>query len=200
MSLTVYLISALLLLAAAFVVFRVIVLRDYLRRGRLTPFSTLLQLVIWGLYFTFPLLFNPDWPAFLPRHPQFSPALSVVGLISIAVGFAAVVAAIAGLGVHRSLGWQVNMLKQSGAYRVTRNPQIVGATPLVIGYAVLRPSWWALGWVFLYAAIAHLMVLTEEEHLRQVHGEEYARYCEEVPRYLCSRIACREESQDTSCY
>jgi len=184
MSLTVYLISALLLLGAAFVIFRIIVRRDYLRRGRLTPFSTLLELLIWGLYFSFPLLFNPDWPAFLLRHPQVRPVLSVVGLTLIMAGFAAVVAAMAGLGVRRSLGWETNMLKQSGVHRMTRNPQLVGATPLIIGYALLRPSWWALGWVFLYAAIAHLMVLTEEEHLRKVHGEEYVRYCERVPRYL----------------
>ncbi|MEE9170466.1 MAG: hypothetical protein V3U73_11910, partial [bacterium] len=26
--------------------------------------------------------------------------------------------------------------------------------------------------------------LAEEEHLRNIHGEEYARYCERVPRYL----------------
>jgi protein-S-isoprenylcysteine O-methyltransferase Ste14 len=30
----------------------------------------------------------------------------------------------------------------------------------------------------------YLMVLTEEEHLRNAHGEGYAQYCERVPRYL----------------
>jgi protein-S-isoprenylcysteine O-methyltransferase Ste14 len=28
------------------------------------------------------------------------------------------------------------------------------------------------------------MVLTEEEHLRDVFGDEYARYCERVTRYI----------------
>jgi len=32
--------------------------------------------------------------------------------------------------------------------------------------------------------LAHLMILSEEEHLRDVFGEEYERYCERVPRYL----------------
>jgi protein-S-isoprenylcysteine O-methyltransferase Ste14 len=32
--------------------------------------------------------------------------------------------------------------------------------------------------------VGHLMVMTEEEHLREVYGEEYERYCERVPRYL----------------
>jgi protein-S-isoprenylcysteine O-methyltransferase Ste14 len=36
----------------------------------------------------------------------------------------------------------------------------------------------------MYRAIAHMMVLTEEEHLLDVYDEEYERYCERVPRYL----------------
>ena len=67
---------------------------------------------------------------------------------------------------------------------MTRNPQIVGSALIVIGYAMYWPSWHSLGWVILYAAICHMMVLTEEEHLRRTFAEEYVRYCECVPRYL----------------
>jgi len=28
------------------------------------------------------------------------------------------------------------------------------------------------------------VVLTEEEHLRNIYGEEYVQYCKQVPRYL----------------
>lgn len=28
------------------------------------------------------------------------------------------------------------------------------------------------------------MIITEEEHLSRVFGEEYQRYCSQVPRYL----------------
>ena len=41
-----------------------------------------------------------------------------------------------------------------------------------------------LGWTALYAAMVHTMVLMEEEHLLDVHGEAYARYRARVPRYL----------------
>jgi len=54
---------------------------------------------------------------------------------------------------------------------------------MVIGVAVLWPSWYALGWVLL-AAVFHIMVLTEEENLRNVYGEEYTQYCKRVPRYI----------------
>lgn len=54
---------------------------------------------------------------------------------------------------------------------------------MVIGVAILWPSWYALGWVILAAGF-HMMVLTEEENLRNVYGEEYTQYCKRVPRYL----------------
>ena len=73
---------------------------------------------------------------------------------------------------------------QSEPYHVTRNPQLVGGSLLVIGTVVLWPSWYALGWAVLYGIVAHMMVLTEEEHLRDVFGGEYERYCGRVPRYL----------------
>jgi protein-S-isoprenylcysteine O-methyltransferase Ste14 len=43
---------------------------------------------------------------------------------------------------------------------------------------------YALGWIVLEGFVAHMMVLTEEEHLLEVYGGEYARFCERVPRYL----------------
>jgi protein-S-isoprenylcysteine O-methyltransferase Ste14 len=49
---------------------------------------------------------------------------------------------------------------------------------------VLWPSWYGVGWAILYAVVAHTMVLTEEEHLRDVYGEKFVRYCERVPRYI----------------
>jgi protein-S-isoprenylcysteine O-methyltransferase Ste14 len=36
----------------------------------------------------------------------------------------------------------------------------------------------------MYALIMHWMVLTEEEHLLRLFGDEYKAYCAETPRYL----------------
>lgn len=55
---------------------------------------------------------------------------------------------------------------------------------MVVGIGLLWPSWYALGWVMLWVAMSYPMVLTEEEHLRRVDGEEYLQYCRQVPRYL----------------
>jgi protein-S-isoprenylcysteine O-methyltransferase Ste14 len=82
------------------------------------------------------------------------------------------------------MGQKVDVLKQSGPYRITRNPQIVACFIAVFGYVLLWPSWHTLGWVISFSVIAHMMVLTEEEHLRNIFGEKYVQYCVRVPRYI----------------
>jgi protein-S-isoprenylcysteine O-methyltransferase Ste14 len=106
-----------------------------------------------------------------------------MGAVPVILGLAVVIAGMTSIGLRNTFG-QPEGLKQTGVYGLTRNPQIVGYGLFAIGTAMLWPSWYALGWVVLYGAIAHMMVLTEEEHLRNVYGEEYVRYCERVPRYL----------------
>ena len=178
--LAVYLISAFLLLVAAFVVFRILFRRDYRRKGRLTPFSSLVGTLIFFLWGGFPYIYGPsDWPTV-----HVGPILRAIGGISIALGLAIMFLAMARLGLRQTFGQGANVLQQTGFYRMTRNPQALGCVLYGIGFAVLWPSWYALGWVTLFAAIAHLMILTEEEHLRNVHGEEYVQYCKRVPRYL----------------
>ena len=36
----------------------------------------------------------------------------------------------------------------------------------------------------MYVLISHWMVITEEEHLTRIYGEDFEVYCLEVPRYL----------------
>jgi len=185
MVLTVYLFSAFLLLVASFVIFRIFVRRDYQRKGRLTLRSTTLESLIWGPYFGFPYIYNPSsWPAFWLPDRDLNPLLRYVGIVLIVVGLALGFIAMASLGFRRSFGQEVNVLKQTGLYGLTRNPQIVLFSPLIFGIALRWPSWYALGWVVLFAAMAHMMVLTEEEHLRDIFGQEYVRYCQRVPRYI----------------
>jgi len=185
MVLTVYLISAFILLAAAFVIFRILVRREYQRQHRLTRFTSFLELLIWVLFVFFPCIYNPSdwlWPWF--ADTPVSPVLRIIGLVSITLGIAVAVVAMVALGMRTTFGRKAEMLEQTGLYRVSRNPQLVGGGLMVIGCVVLWLSWYALGWVMLYGIIGHIMVLTEEEHLRDVYGEEYVRYCERVPRYL----------------
>ena len=73
----------------------------------------------------------------------------------------------------------------SGLYRHTRNPMYVGVVSAVVGQALLlgdvRLLWYAITvWLGF-----HLFVLVyEEPTLRVTFGDEYERFCANVPRWL----------------
>ena len=131
----VYAISALVLISGAFLVFRIIVRRDYQRNEHLSPFSSFLELLIWGLCLAFPCIYNPpDWPWFWKLDSR-SSVLPPIGLACIALGMALAFGTMSWFGLRRAFGLQVDALIQTGPYRVSRNPQILGGALMVIGSA-----------------------------------------------------------------
>jgi protein-S-isoprenylcysteine O-methyltransferase Ste14 len=172
--------SALLVLLVSFVVFRVAVRRDYLRFGRLRPLIAFLEYLAIGVWVYFGYSNIPrGWPAVRVGFVQ-----EVVGWILFVGGWLVALAGILSLGIRRSHGLRVPTLRQAGLYRLTRNPQAVAFLLAMTGYVVLWPTCRNAGVLVLVVVLAHLMILTEEEHLRRVFGEEFQRYCERVPRYL----------------
>jgi protein-S-isoprenylcysteine O-methyltransferase Ste14 len=177
----------LLLVAAA--IFRGVVRRDYLRRGRLTLVSSLLESIFWCPVFAVPYIYNPpSWPLFWRQEPGNHWGFLYAGSGLIILGVVGVILVMARLGFGRSFGQKVDILQVSGPYAFTRNPQILAGFPIFVGIALRWPSWYALGWVLTAAACLHMMVTTEEEHLSRVFGGEYAAYCSRVPRYIAFRL------------
>ena len=190
MTTSTYLLSACLLLGAAFVIFRFAVRRDYLRKGSLTMSSTGLEWLIffsWGFFTYFDLIADPPAPA--------PPAVQILAWIFLLAGSLLLIIGMVRLGFRRSNGLEVNILNRSGLYGRTRNPQILACLLAVAGYAMLWPSWNTLGWVVLFSLMAHMMVRAEEEHLLDVHGRDYVDYCKRVPRYI--RLGPAEEKAVT---
>jgi protein-S-isoprenylcysteine O-methyltransferase Ste14 len=179
----VYLISALALLCLAFVVFRVLMSRDYRQQGSMKRLTAFLATVVWFFYVFFPCTYNPAWPPIWPPR-DVNPYLETVGWILILLGSVSTILAMTGLSWRTTFGGGKHHLRQSGFYRITRNPQLVGFALLILGYALFWMSWYTLGWLVLYGVIAHMMVSVEEEHLLNTYGEEYQEYCMRVPRYL----------------
>jgi protein-S-isoprenylcysteine O-methyltransferase Ste14 len=180
-----YLVFAILVLAVVFVVFRVAVPRGYAKSGKLTPLYTLLEYVailswVWFGYVNRP----PDWPTV-----HVGPALQVVGWALFIGGWVFALAGMVGLGLRRTHGLQANALRQTGLYRLTRNPQVVAFLAAIVGYVMLWPTWRNAGVLVLVAVLCHTMIKAEEKHLRDVFGDEYVRYCARVPRYLGPRRA-----------
>ncbi len=178
----VYLAIAALVLVAAYFIFRRVG-RDYREHGELTPSTATLQVAIFVAYACLVQAgyVGTDWPRLHDTGLPF-----MLGVLCMASGLVTVVAAVGVFGVRRMVGREVNVLKQSGTYRWSRNPQLVGGWLFMLGFTLLWSMWYvyAVVLVVVYAAMGHMMVLTEEEHLRRVFGEEYVRYCERVPRYI----------------
>ncbi len=175
--------GSLLMLLAAFLVFRVFVRREYLNKGKLSPLAAVLETLVFALHANMPYLFLPvKWPALPPLpinpvHSWISLGITSLGII-LSLGFMGY------LGFKVSLGQESNQVRQTGPYRWSRNPQILAYGLIVIGLASLYPSLESAGWVLVYAVIAQLMALTEEEHLKNRFGEAYQTYCDRVPRYF----------------
>jgi protein-S-isoprenylcysteine O-methyltransferase Ste14 len=171
--------ATVLLLIAAHLIFRRVG-RDYARRGRLTPLSGCLEVVVFALHGTASYLFlDSDL-----GHVRLGSPVTALAVIAMGAGLALLAMAMGGLGMKRSVGQKVTTLKQSGLYRWSRNPQIVAYGLFIIGYALLWPSWSGAVWVVVYWLIGHTMVRTEEAHLSQVYGQAYAIYCSRTPRYI----------------
>lgn len=178
--LALYLLSLFLLFAASMIVLRVLVRRDYARTGNLSISSAVLQVLIFLAFGGYPSIYlPPDWPAAPVNLP-----LQIIGSISLIFGLMILSIGTHQLGFRRSLGLQTGMLISNQCYQVTRNPQVLGCILYVIGFTLLWPSWFALGWGLSLIVILHVMVLTEEEHLLNTHHQDYVQYCKRVPRYL----------------
>lgn len=73
----------------------------------------------------------------------------------------------------------------SGFYRFVRNPMYLGVFSVLLGEAVLFRSASIGSELAIAIACVNLFVhLYEEPKLRRAFGEEYQRYCENVPRWL----------------
>ncbi|NIM93352.1 MAG: hypothetical protein GTO18_06540 [Anaerolineales bacterium] len=175
-----YLFSYFLLLSFGFIILRYLVPRDYLKHGKLSPPITFLQALLFFVYGGFPYIYlEENWPAV-----SVPPLIHVAGVVLLFGGLGFLFYGMIRLGVVRSMGRGSPQLEQSGIYGVSRNPQAIACALYVFGFFMLWPSWYAAGWAFLYFVLIHMMVMTEEDHLRRKHGEEYQEYCERVPRYI----------------
>jgi protein-S-isoprenylcysteine O-methyltransferase Ste14 len=169
----------------SYFVFRRYVRQDYQQRGQLSIWSSMLELLVFVLFMGFPYLYNPpSWAWIWLPNLQISTTVWLIGLALVIIGLLFAFGTMAWFGLRRAFGLLVTTLMQIGPYRITRNPQIVGGALMVLGEALIWPSGYSVLWIALYGWIAHLMVITEEEHLLQVFGEEYKKYCAKTPRYL----------------
>ncbi len=71
-----------------------------------------------------------------------------------------------------------------GVYSFSRNPYFFSYNILILGFIFIFPSIILIGLYLSLVVIFHKMILEEEEHLEEVHGENYLEYKGRVSRYF----------------
>jgi len=76
-------------------------------------------------------------------------------------------------------------LVTSGPYRYTRNPLYISMSLMVLGFAVLIDSFWAVMFLVLLNIYIHFRyVQREEAFLKEKFGDEYEAYLLNVRRWI----------------
>jgi protein-S-isoprenylcysteine O-methyltransferase Ste14 len=157
--------------------------KDYAAQGALRKSTSNLEILMFFLHGCLIGVSYGGKDTWKPVSPY--SAIAILGIALALIGFANLLTALRVFGPFwRMLGLDVEGLKQSGIYRRTRNPQLIGYWLMILAIPVVWPSWLALLSVLLYWPMAHRMVKVEEQHLEALFGEEYLEYCRETPRYI----------------
>lgn len=125
----------------------------------------------------------PAWRIALPGRPLFA-ALAL--LAAAAVGVAGVRAFDrARTTVDPLRPARASTLVTAGIYRRTRNPMYVALAIALLGWAVWLAHPLALAGVAAFVLwMNRFQIAAEERALRALFGEQFDRYCREVPRWL----------------
>ncbi len=178
-----FIIISLGFLLFAYLVFRVIIRRDYKHHQKLSPTSYLLEIVVFAVHANLLYLTIPTkWPYF-PSLPE-NVELRIISAILFGIGIIILLFSWFDLGTKTSLGMDKDKLITDGIYKYSRNPQLVGYGLMLTSFAIILFSWSTIIWIVLYVVTAYFMIKSEEEFLKNKYEEEYTSYCEEVPRVI----------------
>lgn len=93
--------------------------------------------------------------------------------------------------VQMGTSWRIGIdkknkteLVESGLFKVSRNPIFLGMGLALIGFFLTIPNAITLLTMILGDVLMQIQVRLEEEHLRNLHGERYAEYCQKVRRWI----------------
>jgi protein-S-isoprenylcysteine O-methyltransferase Ste14 len=71
-----------------------------------------------------------------------------------------------------------------GMYTISRHPQIVMSSVVLLGACIATGSWAAVLMLAVARVLSHLSILAEEEVCLKQYGDSYRAYMERVPRYF----------------
>jgi len=71
-----------------------------------------------------------------------------------------------------------------GVYKISRHPQIVMASTVLLGACIAIGSWTALIALAVARIFSHFGIVAEEEICLKQYGDSYRAYMQRVPRYF----------------
>jgi len=110
---------------------------------------------------------------------KFSPPLFIIGIIIYLLG---VTGLIISLLNYRDTPMDQPVTK--GLYKISRHPQIVSTTTIVLGISLMIGSWMVLMLLLVAKLLEHFGILAEEEACLKQYGDSYRVYLEQIPRYF----------------
>jgi len=117
------------------------------------------------------------------------PGFRTIGVVMIAVGLPVLLDsfarfAIQGLGTPAPVAPPQHLVV-TGLYRCVRNPMYVGVSSLILGQGLLFGSIRILEYgLVVWLAFFLFVLLYEEPALRRKFGDEYRKFCAQVPRWI----------------
>ncbi len=115
-----------------------------------------------------------DWPAILRWR---------IGLALMLLGNGVAWMGVRKIGFGATSG-EVAELKTDGLYRYSRNPQYVADMAILVGWAVLSASGWAVCIAAFGVLVLAAAPLAEEPWLEETYGADYRTYRSKVRRYI----------------
>jgi len=122
-----------------------------------------------------------------PIHWLEQPALVLLGLGLLLASLIWTLIAQAQMGDSWRIGIDAGaktQLVQHGVFRWSRNPIFLGMRVTLLGFFLILPNAVTFATLVLGEALMQIQVRLEEEYLRQTHGEEYRKYCQQARRWL----------------
>lgn len=115
------------------------------------------------------------------------PAAWVAGVVLIVLGYAATLWCYAAMGAAWRIGIDekgTSKLVQVGPYRRIRHPIYGFQMTMLIGAALLLPTWISFAILVIHYVCATIKAVDEERHLTGVFGEEYREFMTRTGRFL----------------
>jgi protein-S-isoprenylcysteine O-methyltransferase Ste14 len=178
-----YVIWVMTLMIAGYWLFLIQVRKDFQKKQKLSFISSFLQLLFFVFHASMIYVFIPVTWGHLPPLSEHI-LIHALSFMCIIAGLIIVAASMIPLGFQRTMGLRSMQLKTSGLYHISRNPQITGYAFVLAGYVISYFSLYSSGWFIIFFINIQWMIHVEEEYLKKMYGDEYEKYCRQVPRFL----------------